>query len=329
MFGFFRRKRENGAAAHKLDAPRLSAELKAMQDREFAERLHRSLLEKNGGADGAKIEPRFKTGAARKPSPASQPAPPVRPGDERAKRDEAPKSDARPKAPPSPLPAAPLNPEADHLAVKANPAAAPATQPAPSGEEQPAAQTASALPLVMRAAHFAAERHKNQRRRGAAREPYVNHLLEVAAMLATATEGRDPDLVTAGVLHDLIEDQGVSADDVARQFGVGVAALVLEVTTDKSLSEAERRRLQVTEAAHKSPRARMLRIADLTSNLRALRQSPPADWPHERQRDYFRWAREVVSGSRGVNVQLESAFDDAYAAGPAVPSTAPERPSAA
>lgn len=167
----------------------------------------------------------------------------------------------------------------------------------------------------MRAAQFAAERHKNQRRKGAAREPYVNHLIEVAGLLSDATDGKDTDLVLAGLLHDLIEDQGVSADDVASQFGVGVAALVLEVTDDKNLSKSERKHLRIAHAARKSPRARMLKIADLISNLRSLRQSPPADWSAERQREYLQWAHDVVAACRGVSPRLESSFDQAYTTG--------------
>ncbi|MBV8538030.1 MAG: HD domain-containing protein [Alphaproteobacteria bacterium] len=207
-------------------------------------------------------------------------------------------------------------------AARVQPAGPTPDEPAAPDQPARALEALPALPLVMRAAQFAADRHKAQRRRGAAREPYVNHLLEVAALLAAATDGRDPELVIAGLLHDLIEDQGAGADDITRQFGIGVAALVLEVTTDKSLSEDERSRAHILHAAHKSPRARMLRIADLTSNLRALRQSPPGDWSIERQRDYFRWAHEVVARSRGLSASLDAAFDEAYDRGLAPLDTA-------
>jgi hypothetical protein len=311
MFGLFKRRRANGAVTRDGMAPPLSAELRATHDREFAEQLQRRLAEKNGSlgkGEAGKVEPIFKSTTLPKAGPA--PARPVRVEPDAAKRD------ARPVAQPpdarrtnairldgrdEPAPAKPAEPIAARLQPAgpiANDHPAPATQPLP------------ALPVVMRAAQFAADRHKTQRRRGAAREPYINHVLEVATLLAAATGGQDPDLVIAGLLHDLIEDQGV-----------GVAALVLEVANDKSLSEDERNRAQILHAAHKSPRARMLRIADLTSNLRALRQSPPADWSAERQRDYFRWAHEVVARSRGLSPQLDAAFDEAYNAGQAPPDT--------
>jgi HD domain len=60
--------------------------------------------------------------------------------------------------------------------------------------------------LISRAWHFAAQRHSTQRRKGEAQEPYVNHLAEVAELVATATEGQDANLVAAAVLHDTVED---------------------------------------------------------------------------------------------------------------------------
>lgn len=322
--------------ADRTAGPSLSAELRALQDRDFADRLNQRLLEKNSAATGGKVEPIFKTSGAIKPG-AAPPKPPtdsVKPDSAKTTKPAAPMTErsvsaAAPAAPPStPAPTpTPIAVSIPSPMISATPPESPAppapqpprAEPRRSTERQPIA----GLPLVMLAAQFAADRHKTQRRRGAAREPYVNHLLEVAALLATATEGQDPELVVAGLLHDLIEDQGVSADEIARQFGVGAAALVLEVTTDKSLPEPERRRLQIAHAGHKSPRARLLRIADLTSNLRALQQSPPADWSVERQRDYLLWAHDVAAGSRGLNPHLDDLFDEAYTAGMAALDTAP------
>lgn len=169
--------------------------------------------------------------------------------------------------------------------------------------------------LLTRALDFAARKHVNQRRKGLAQEPYINHLAEVARLLAEATEGEDVNLVAAGLLHDTIEDQGVLYEDLVAVFNQDVADLVREVTDDKSLEKHERKALQITHAPHNSTRARMLKIADKTSNLRALTQSPPADWEPERRRGYFTWAREVVAGCRGVNARLEAEFDKAWQAG--------------
>ena len=167
------------------------------------------------------------------------------------------------------------------------------------------------LVLVARAADFAARAHVDQRRKGAKEEPYLNHLAEVAALLAEA--GADGPLVAAGWLHDTIEDCGVTQDALADLFGEEVASLVRDVTDDKSLDKAERKRLQIENAAGKGAKAKCLKIADKTSNLRALCVTPPADWSSARIDEYLAWASNVVAGCRGVNATLEAGFDAAAA----------------
>src|SRR5918993_1090084 len=167
---------------------------------------------------------------------------------------------------------------------------------------------------IARAAHFAAQRHADQSRKGSNQEPYVVHLAEVAALLAEATDGDDADLIAAGWLHDAIEDQGVTRPELAEAFGEGVADLVCEVTDDKKLDKAERKQRQVEEAARKSVRARLLKLADKASNVSAIADDPPADWPDERLRDYVRWGLTVVdAGCRNLNSALEERFEQAVA----------------
>lgn len=165
--------------------------------------------------------------------------------------------------------------------------------------------------IITKALDFAARKHVDQRRKGIAAEPYINHLTEVGYLLAQATEGTDANLIAAGLLHDTIEDQGVTHAELVDAFNQDVADLVMEVTDDKSLEKAERKRQQVLHAPHKSARARMLKMADKTSNLRALVSSPPKDWDAKRINDYFDWAEQVVEGCRGVNAYLEKTFAEA------------------
>jgi len=163
---------------------------------------------------------------------------------------------------------------------------------------------------VARALDFAARKHAGQRRKGQAAEPYVNHLADVARMVAEATGGKDAVAVVAALLHDTIallhdtiEDTGTTRQEL--EFGPEVAALVAEVTDDKTLPKAERKRLQVVHAPGKSARARMIKLADETSDLRSITASPPLGWDWQRQRDYFEWAGQVAQGCRGVNPTLE------------------------
>lgn len=170
---------------------------------------------------------------------------------------------------------------------------------------------ANSVLLVARAFDFAARRHVAQRRKGEAAEPYVNHLAEVAALLAEATDGKDAELVAAGLLHDTIEDQGVTQAELAQAFGATVASLVAEVTDDKALNWAERKRLQVELAPTKSKRARLIKLADKTSNLRSIARDAPETWSAKRQHDYVEWATQVIAGCRGSNDRLETEFDAA------------------
>jgi (p)ppGpp synthase/HD superfamily hydrolase len=165
---------------------------------------------------------------------------------------------------------------------------------------------------IAQALDFAARKHIDQRRKGAKQEPYLNHLAEVARLLAEATGGEDANLVIAGLLHDTIEDQEVKYEELMEAFGKDVADLVREVTDNKALPKPERKRLQVETAPKKSARAKMIKIADKTSNLRSMQSSPPAHWDAERRRAYLLWAAKVVAGCRGVNPMLEDAFDAEY-----------------
>jgi len=168
---------------------------------------------------------------------------------------------------------------------------------------------------LTRALMFAARKHADQRRKGAAAEPYVNHLADVALLVGEATGGADVIVVVAALLHDTLEDTPTTREELEREFGPEVAAVVTEVTDDKSLAKAERKLLQVEKAASKSDRAKLVKIADKTSNLRSILESPPLGWDVARRREYFDWARRVVAGCRGVNPRLEAWFDEAYAAG--------------
>ena len=168
---------------------------------------------------------------------------------------------------------------------------------------------------IMRALDFAARKHVGHRRKGVAEEPYINHLIEVALLLAEATEGKDTNLIVAGLLHDCIEDQDVTYEDLEQRFGEDVAGLVREVTDDKSLPKAERKRLQIAETPHRSDRAKMLKLADKISNLHSMKVSPPKNWDAQRRREYFEWARAVIAGCGDVSPLLKAKFDEAYRSG--------------
>lgn len=166
---------------------------------------------------------------------------------------------------------------------------------------------------IVRAAQFAAEKHKNQRRKDLDASPYINHPLALASVLAVEGGVESPEVICAALLHDTIEDTETTADELTAIFGDKVTGIVLEVTDDKSLNKDVRKEEQVRHAPHISREAKLVKLADKICNLRDILASPPADWSAERKRAYFEWAARVVAGLRGVHAGLESKFDDIYA----------------
>lgn len=168
---------------------------------------------------------------------------------------------------------------------------------------------------MLRAAVFAARVHATHKRKGASGEPYVNHVLEVAQILAE--NGAPAEAILAGLLHDTVEDsdqdpEPITPERLVAEFGEAVARIVAEATDDKSLPKETRKALQVKHAPHTSAAAKMLKLADKISNLRAITASPPAGWDHARRVEYVGWAGRVAAGLKGVNPALDALFEATY-----------------
>jgi guanosine-3',5'-bis(diphosphate) 3'-pyrophosphohydrolase len=168
--------------------------------------------------------------------------------------------------------------------------------------------------LFLKALSFAARKHRKQFRKGnEPRDPYINHPIAVADLLVRIGNVYDPEVIVAALLHDTVEDTDATLEELEAQFGPVISHLVAEVSDDKSLPKEERKRRQVEHALSLSPRARLVKLADKTCNLRDVHQDPPEGWSLERKREYFDWAKSVVDLIRGTNAELESAFDEAFA----------------
>jgi guanosine-3',5'-bis(diphosphate) 3'-pyrophosphohydrolase len=165
---------------------------------------------------------------------------------------------------------------------------------------------------VIKAMAFAAEKHRNQRRKDVEASPYINHPIALADLLANEGDVGAEVVLVAAILHDTIEDTETSMEELVAQFGQQVAGIVAEVTDDKGLPKAERKRRQVEHASQISANAKLVKLADKICNLRDIAACPPADWSIERKQEYFDWAKAVVDGLRGVHPALESIFDEAY-----------------
>lgn len=166
--------------------------------------------------------------------------------------------------------------------------------------------------ILIKAMTFAADKHRNQRRKDVEASPYINHPIGLADVLANQAGVEDERVLVAAILHDTIEDTETTEQELVRLFGQEVADIVLEVSDDKSLPKAERKRLQIEYASTLSRRAKLVKLADKICNLRDVASSPPATWALERRQEYFEWATAVVDGLRGVHPELERIFDEAY-----------------
>lgn len=159
---------------------------------------------------------------------------------------------------------------------------------------------------------FAADKHRNQRRKDADASPYINHPIDLANVLANEGGVEDERALMAAILHDTIEDTQTTEQELDKLFGQEVSNIVQEVTDDKSLPKAERKRLQIDHAPTLSRRAKLVKIADKICNLRDIASHPPANWSSERKQEYFDWAKAVVDGLRGTHPELERIFDETY-----------------
>lgn len=168
--------------------------------------------------------------------------------------------------------------------------------------------------MISKAIQFAAHKHRKQRRKDRAQTPYINHPLQVFDLLLRIGGIRDTYILVAAILHDTIEDTDTTADEIRAEFGDVVLGYVLELSDDKTLSQADRKRLQVEHAAHKSYGAKCIKMGDKISNTGELDTNPPVGWDIARRLGYVDWAEQVMVGLRGANSALEAHFDQRIAA---------------
>jgi guanosine-3',5'-bis(diphosphate) 3'-pyrophosphohydrolase len=169
--------------------------------------------------------------------------------------------------------------------------------------------------LLLTALHFAATKHRFQRRKDVDASPYINHPIAAAELLTRVGGVTDADTLIAAVLHDTVEDTETTFDELEAHFGKAVRDIVAEVTDDKSLPKAERKRLQVEHARHASSSAKLIKLVDKICNVTDVIEHPAEGWSAARRLEYIAWAEAVVAGCRGTNAALERHFDEVVARG--------------
>lgn len=168
---------------------------------------------------------------------------------------------------------------------------------------------------LLRAIAFAADKHRDQRRKDAEASPYVNHVIAVAELLARVGEITDSTVLVAAILHDTVEDTETTPQELADHFGTAVARIVAEVTDNKALPKEERKLLQVEHARDASPAAKLVKLGDKIVNVVDVTNQPPPTWSVARRLEYLDWAERVIDGCRGTNAALERMFDEVVVRG--------------
>ena len=172
------------------------------------------------------------------------------------------------------------------------------------------------LKRLLKALAFAAHKHRDQRRKDVESSPYINHPIALANILCNEGHVTDTNVICAALLHDTVEDTDTTPEELQREFGGEIRAIVMDVTDDKTLEKAERKQRQIEHAAHISDQAKLVKLADKISNLRDVASNPPIDWDLRRRQGYFEWAKAVIDRLRGVHGPMETLFDEAYAKRP-------------
>ncbi|XP_072258848.1 guanosine-3',5'-bis(diphosphate) 3'-pyrophosphohydrolase MESH1 [Pyxicephalus adspersus] len=170
----------------------------------------------------------------------------------------------------------------------------------------------SEVALLLETTHFAAEKHKTQRRKDVEKTPYINHPIGVARILSHEAGISDITVLQAALLHDTVEDTDTTFQEIEEKFGLEVRKIVEEVTDDKSLPRLVRKRLQIQHAPHCSHKAKLVKLADKLYNLRDLNRSTPNGWSAQRVQEYFQWAFLVVKGLRGTNPAMEQSLEQLF-----------------
>lgn len=154
--------------------------------------------------------------------------------------------------------------------------------------------------LLIKAYAVAAQAHKTQRRKSDSHTPYVNHLCNVALSLVQLGKIQDVYIIIAGILHDTLEDTDIGEDVIKSTFGKRILSYIKEVTDDKSLEKAERKRLTIEHAKDLSYGAACIKLADLIDNIHSVKNDPPAGWSEERRHEYIKWALIVVENLKPI-----------------------------
>jgi (p)ppGpp synthase/HD superfamily hydrolase len=132
--------------------------------------------------------------------------------------------------------------------------------------------------LEKHALRFATKAHEGQLRKYTG-EPYINHPIAVAAIVATVEH--TPEMIAAAYLHDTVEDCGVTLAEIKERFGGKVATLVAylsDISTPYHGNRDARKSLDLQHTALAPVEAKTIKLADLIDNTKTISTFDPGFW---------------------------------------------------
>lgn len=170
----------------------------------------------------------------------------------------------------------------------------------------------SEMAKIVRAAYFAGEKHKDQRRSDKEETPYINHPLELASILVDEGHIEDVDVICAALLHDTIEDTDTTYEELNLIFGSVVTSIVREVTNDMSLSSPERRLKEAASIPLLTFQAKLVKLADKIANIRDISTMPSVGWTLEKKEAYFDFSLSIAEQAKDASQVLYEIFVHDY-----------------
>ena len=164
---------------------------------------------------------------------------------------------------------------------------------------------------LFKAGKFALIAHGNQKRKYTG-EPYINHCVEVAGIVASVT--KDEDVIIAAILHDTVEDTKVEFEDIHREFGGKVVLLVEEVTDVSKPEDGNRKVRKEIDRIHlskASPDGKTIKLADLINNTETITK-----YDENFAKTYMKEKKELlkvlVEGNSELWLRAKKIVDDYY-----------------
>ena len=167
--------------------------------------------------------------------------------------------------------------------------------------------------MIKRAIAFATQAHEGQFRKGTTR-PYIVHPLEVGEIVAAMTD--DAEIISAAILHDTVEDCGVTREELCERFSERVAHLVMQESEDKSKTWMERKGATIEHLKAAPREVQMIGPADKLSNMRDIDRDYPECgdrlWNRFRMRDkyWIGWYYKGILDSLQEAMQGIAAFEE-------------------